>query len=278
MRDIKTVVILFLSQLSYTISFNVIPSFRKQSIAFFAAPRYGPTEATINEDPDEEQVAWEKKDTQRVAQQRMDFQNLINQVLSTTKTEHLPGLMTKNLELLLQMRGYEGVELMQTAIDEAREAHGEEGANQVMTAIDFMLSFTEEFVDQAKTMDNGNKELLGKIIRAMTDNKDRLSAREKEEHLDQIMNDEKEKFSTGFLKHIDGECDRIANAPTMTPESSRLLEIMRIIQTRVLEELGKVSVPCTTPTTATATVDVRTFNILYCVTLAILVFPTEGYR
>ena len=265
MRDIKTIVILFLSQLSYTTSFNVIPSFRKQSIAFFAAPRYGPTEATINEDPDEEQVAWEKKDTQRVAQQRMDFQNLINQVLSTTKTEHLPGLMTKNLELLLQMRGYEGVELMQTAIDEAREAHGEEGANQVMTAIDFMLSFTEEFVDQAKTMDNGNKELLGKIIRAMTDNKDRLSAREKEEHLDQIMNDEKEKFSTGFLKHIDGECDRIANAPTMTPESSRLLEIMRIIQTRVLEELGKVSVPCTTPTTATATVDVRTFNIFHIV-------------
>lgn len=277
MRNIKTFIVLFLAHLAHTTSFTVTSLFRQGSISFSAAPRYGPTESTINEDPDEEQVAWEKKDAIRVAQQRVDFQKLINQVLSTTKTEHLPGLMTKNLELLLQMRGYEGVELIQTAIDGARESRGEEGANQVMTAIDFMLSFTEEFVDQAKTMDNGNKELLGKIIRAMTDNKDRLSAREKEEHLDQIMNDEKEKFSTGFLKHIDGECDRIANAPTMTPESSRLLEIMRIIQTRVLEELGKVSVLCNAP--ATASIVGRTFNpFFHRVTLAILVFATEGYR
>jgi hypothetical protein len=40
------------------------------------------------------------------------------------------------------------------------------------------------------------------------------------------------------LRHIEGECERIAAAPKMTPESARLLEILRIIQTRALEELG----------------------------------------
>jgi hypothetical protein len=68
-----------------------------------------------------------------------------------------------------------------------------------------------------------------------------LTVREQEEHLDNLMENEKARFSTGFLKHVEGECERIANAPTMTPESSRLLEMMRTIQSRVLEELGKVS-------------------------------------
>ena len=45
-------------------------------------------------------------------------------------------------------------------------------------------------------------------------------------------------FTPGFLRHLDGERARIANAPRMTPESARRLEIIRIIQARVLEELG----------------------------------------
>jgi hypothetical protein len=195
----------------------------------------------MREDPDEDQAAWERQDALRVAQQKIDFATLLNQVLSTTKTEHLPGLMTKNLELLLQMRGYEGVQLLQGAIDEARQKGGDDAAEQVMSAIEFMLSFTEEFVDQAKTMDDSYKTLLGEIIRAMTDNRETLTVREQEEYLDKVMEDEKARFSTGFLKHVEGECERIANAPTMTPESCRLLEMMRTIQTRVLEELGKVS-------------------------------------
>jgi hypothetical protein len=207
-------------------------------MSFLCAARYGPT---TRDDPDEDQAAWERQDAVRVAQQKIDFATLLDQVLSTTKTEHLPGLMTKNLDLLLQMRGYEGVQLLQDAIDEARQTGGDDAAEQVMSAIEFMLSFTEEFVDQAKMMDDSYKMLLGKIIRAMTDNRETLTVREQEEHLDNLMENEKARFSTGFLKHVEGECERIANAPTMTPESSRLLEMMRTIQSRVLEELGKVS-------------------------------------
>ena len=57
--------------------------------------------------------------------------------------------------------------------------------------------------------------------------------------MDKVMKDEKKSFTTGFLRHIEGECDRISNAPKMSPESARLLEILRMIQTRVLEELGQ---------------------------------------
>jgi hypothetical protein len=53
-----------------------------------------------------------------------------------------------------------------------------------------------------------------------------------------MMEDEKNNFSAGFLRHIEGECDRITSAPRASPDSAKLLELLRIIQTRVLEELG----------------------------------------
>jgi len=65
------------------------------------------------------------------------------------------------------------------------------------------------------------------------------SASSREEALDNVMKEEKKNFTTGFLRHIEGECNRIANAQKLTTESTRLLEILRLIQTRVLEELGQ---------------------------------------
>jgi hypothetical protein len=53
------------------------------------------------------------------------------------------------------------------------------------------------------------------------------------------MEQERDNFTPGFVRHLEGECDRIANAPQMTPESARLLELIRVIQARVLEEIGK---------------------------------------
>merc|ERR1712070_1122848 len=64
-------------------------------------------------------------------------------------------------------------------------------------------------------------------------------ASRREEALDQVMKEEKKHFTSGFLRHIEGECDRISHQKTLTPESTRLLEILRMIQTRVLEELGQ---------------------------------------
>lgn len=193
-----------------------------------------------SDDPsDYEQEEWETMDAARVARQKVEFRGLLQEVLSTKNPEHLPSLMTKHVELLLAMRGYEGVDLINSAIKEAREKGGKESEQTTMDAIEFILSFAEEFVEQAQNIDDSNKKLLGKIIRTLTNRESGITSLDQEEILDDFMIKEKENFTAGFLRHLEGECDRIAAAPIMTPESSRLLEIMRIIQARVLEELGK---------------------------------------
>jgi hypothetical protein len=181
-----------------------------------------------------EQDNWERHEAARVSQQQVEFRKLIQDVISTANPEHLPSIMTKHMDLLLTMRGYEGATLIEGVLKEANEK-GED--QQVMDAIEYILSFAEVFVDQAHTLDDYNKRLLGKIIKTITNNG---SARDKEELLDELMESEKGNFTPGFLKHVEGECERIAHAPVMTPESSRLLQILLMIQARVLEELGSV--------------------------------------
>jgi hypothetical protein len=111
-----------------------------------------------------------------------------------------------------------------------------------------MLSFAQDFVDQASALDAQNKRLLGKIIKVITpagddfisdsSNSTPKTAWEREEALDELLEREREFLTAGFLRHLQGECKRIANAPAMTPESSRLLELLSMIQTRVLEEMA----------------------------------------
>jgi hypothetical protein len=131
------------------------------------------------------------------------------------------------------MRGNECTKLVNTILDETPE-YDQESVEQ---AIDYIFSFAEEFADQAKSIDDKNKQILGKIIRTLADKE--TSSRDREELLDELMRNEKQNFSRGFLRHVEGECERIASAPQMTPQSSRLLEILHVIQARVLEELGK---------------------------------------
>jgi len=231
--------------------------------------RYGPKEEMpdpTKEDDDffANQDQWEAENKIRLDTQRIEFQNLLNQILTTTAKDPsstiLPGLLSKNVDLFLNMRGFEGVQLMKEAMQDAEESGDEERVERVSLAVDAILNFMEEFVDQAKMMDSVNKELLGKIIRAMTgakatkDDDDEEDEKEEEdddddgekdqiqraeERLDQVLEHEKENFTPGFLRHIEGECTRIANAPKMTRESARLLQMMRVIQARVVEELGK---------------------------------------
>jgi hypothetical protein len=182
-------------------------------------------------------MAEEEQEKLEMAQRKVDFRNLLETSMATTNPDHLPQIFARNLELILSLQGEEGVLVVSELVEEAKE-EGQEQFEQTVTLVEIILSFAEDFVQQASEMDGNNKKLLGKIIRAMTD-KDIDSVRDREEYLDELMEQEKGYFTPGFLRHIDGECNRIANAPKMTRESARLMEIMRIIQTRVLEELGK---------------------------------------
>ena len=106
-------------------------------------------------------------------------------------------------------------------------------------SIEYIVYFLESFVGEAKMMDDNNKKLLGKILLCMTEKDDADSMISKQDKLDGLIKAEKNNFTPGFLRHLDGECTRIANAKKMDKETSRLLEIMRIIQTRIIEELGQ---------------------------------------
>jgi hypothetical protein len=222
--------------------------------------RYGPTDdlpslgADLGENFIDGQEEWERENEARVARQQQEFGQLLEKVMATENLEFLPSLLTKNLELILSMEGYEGVSFLKDTIEKAKKSGDEDYAERVIGAADYILEFVQEFVDQTRSIDDGNKKMLGKIIRAVArkheedeeDNSDIdaidvTPGLDTEKVLDELLEQEKNNFTPGFLRHIEGECNRISGAPTLSRESGRLLETLRIIQARVVEELGKVS-------------------------------------
>jgi hypothetical protein len=195
---------------------------------FFAA-RYGPPLDDI------QQNIQRGDENERHDQQQKEFRKLLGQVmqaLQSDRQEHIPSLLTKHTQLLLSMTGDSVVKLVQQTLEECND----DNRQTVEEALEMMLSFAEDFVEESKQLDDGHKHLLGEIIRTMTDAQG--SEREREDLLDIFMKSNKERFTRGFLRHIDGQCQRIASAPSLTPESFKLQETLRIIQTRIVEELG----------------------------------------
>lgn len=145
-------------------------------------------------------------------------------------------------------------EIMQDELLQSNENDGnsQNRVDQISDAIDLILTFVESFVEQTKTMDDVYKQLLGKIFQSIapgasesssgiTPSLSSSSSANMENQLDNLLSTEKEAFTPGFLRHVEGECLRIASLSTISPESAKMLQILRLIQTRVLEELGKVS-------------------------------------
>lgn len=189
-----------------------------------------------------------------------EFQALVDEVMKVPQPELVPRLLANNIELIIGLQGEDGAQIISSTLEDAKrsddEADMEESDGlyaQTLQTIDIILSFAEDFVGQAQKMDSSNKKLLGKIIKAIVKPENDMSidggegrdtgvedvASRREEELDRVMREEKKNFSTGFLRHIEGECDRITSARKVTPESAKLLELLRMIQTRVLEELGQ---------------------------------------
>jgi len=244
-------------------------------------PRYGPTSSDSSNTNDiikssegESQSSSSNNNTKR----KEKFRNLVEQVMQISQPEHIPRLLVNNIELIMGLQGEDGIQVISSLLDDAKQKtkndvtsiknggdNDDDGNNssinntsyytQTIQTVEMILTFAEDFVKQAQEMDSNNKNLLGKIMKAMvksdsdtsitggerrkdSNNQEASSACSREEALDNVMKEEKKNFTTGFLRHIEGECNRIANAQKMTTESTRLLEILRLIQTRVLEELG----------------------------------------
>lgn len=203
----------------------------QHSFLLWAGRRYGPPLNDMGRD-------WIEDNRKHVhEQQKEDFRNLLDQVRSAAKPEYIPSLLTKKANFLLSMPSETAVEVVEALMREAMETGGEEEAQRVAEAVDLILSFTEEFVNQSKDMDDYNKNMLGRIVRTMTNREG--TEREREERLDELIAKDRDNFSRSFLRHLDGEYERIASAPKISPESTRLQETLMVIKARVLEELGK---------------------------------------
>lgn len=176
------------------------------------------------------------------------FKDLLNQVINVNKREHLPRICTQNIELLVNMRSEDSVAICNDVMAEARKSNDQALIDNTEAAIQYVVYFVETFVAEAKLVDDKNKAILGEIIKIVIGRSSLLeeirpedlpSELERENNLNEFLALNKDKFTPPFLRHLEGECKRIQNAPENTPESMKLLQIIRMIQARIVEELGQ---------------------------------------
>ena len=185
------------------------------------------------------------------------FGTLLSEVVDSMsdKSENIPSLLAQNIETIMQVLSIQDLMEETIAEDVANRASNsstsdetsQERLERLSEAASVIITFVEAFVDETKSMDNVYKEILGTIFRSMSPPQTESKESEKqsatkvamEEKLDSLLASSKEAFTPGFLRHVEGECERLSNVKESTEETMRMLSLMRLIQTRVLEELGK---------------------------------------
>ena len=208
--------------------------------------RYGPKDAEII---DSSSDAASKNDNVKA-----QFTTLLNAVVNSDKPEELPSLLATNIEMILKAMNTNGLieEVIQEDIEKLNNKNDDnsssnmERLDELSSAVNIIISFVESFVEEAQSMDDVYKKLLGKIFQSIAPNNQEggtgggeNTSLLGEDALEDLLSNEKEAFTPGFLRHVDGECNRIASLPTISPESAKMLEILRVIHARILEELGK---------------------------------------
>ena len=245
---------------------------------WMAVPRYGPIE-----DNNEQHLPLSKNKigiNNNIQEEiKSEFTTLLHKVINVTTTEEgegeeeLPSLFTQNIEMILTVISTDGLleEIINEDVQQHQQQHNLDLNNEeveasdsssrlddISNAVNIILSFIETFVEQTKSMDDIYKQLLGKIFTSIApggendpnnnnnnvgkSSSSSLSMMENE--LDTLLSTESNAFTPGFLRHVEGECNRISSQRTISPESTRMLQILRLIQTRILEELGKVCCIC----------------------------------
>eukprot|EP00984_Skeletonema_dohrnii_P030056 scaffold21168_cov141-Skeletonema_dohrnii-CCMP3373.AAC.6 len=197
------------------------------------AKSYGPQDAEI--------ISSSNDNTNNIKAQ---FTSLLNAVVTSDKPEELPSLLATNIEMILSAMNTNGLieQVIQEDIIQTQSTNAER-LDELSSAVNVIVSFVETFVEEAQSMDEVYKQLMGKIFQSISPNNqeggDTAAAPFGEVALEELLANEKEAFTPGFLRHVDGECNRIASLKTISPESAKMLEILRVIQARILEELGK---------------------------------------
>jgi len=211
------------------------PSGGKRYTSPLNIKRYGPPSEEIN--PNE---------TQDRPTRKSKFTSLLHQVMAS-KEEEIPSILTKNIDTIINVM--ETSDLLEEIIqDETIDSRSSYYLEEVSDAVNTIVTFVESFVEHTSEMEGVYKKLLGKIFKLITpagnnqiesEDTPEMNADRLEIELDKVLAEEKEAFTPGFLRHLEGECDRIGSGKGVTPESTKMLQILRVIQARVLEELGK---------------------------------------
>lgn len=176
---------------------------------------------------------------------KAEFTSLLNAVAASDKPEELPSLLATNIEMILSAMNTEGLIEQVIQEDIQKQIGNVERLDELSSAVNVIINFVETFVEEAQSMEGVYKKLMGKIFKVITPNNElegggtESAAAVGEAALEELLANETEAFTPGFLRHVDGECNRIATLPTLSPESVKMLEILRVIQARILEELGK---------------------------------------
>lgn len=197
--------------------------------------RYGPREEERNKNDSSNDNA-----SLLLEQQTGTLRQLVREIVEAKPPQSLPSIVTKYLDVLLSIKSDNGVKALNIIVEEASSSSER---LEVEFACDYILSFMEAFVEEARSMDDKNKNLLGRIIRAIAPTSSDASfssARYREEQLDKVLEEENENFTPSFLRHVENECRRLAASPAITKDSARLLETLQLVHLRIMEELGKV--------------------------------------
>jgi len=195
--------------------------FMSMSPSSMRSRRYGPPIKTATEEKDSDTESEEED----LARREEEFRNVLKQVMTVKRPEHIPSLLTNHLNLLLGMRQSE---VLQRILVKARQ----ENDVGMIEAAQVVVNFLEEFVQHAQKVDAHYKKLLGDLIHQAKEGD--------EDAFDEYVSKNRQEWTPGFLRHLNGECDRISSAQKMTPESARLCEMLYIVQARILDEIGKV--------------------------------------
>jgi hypothetical protein len=207
------------------------------SSSLLQARRYGPSDVDPSV-PDPSLPPTQPTPSVVSPQKTQAFQTLIDKIAAVTDPQHVPSLLTQHVDLILS---FDSAHEISTSLDSilqtTRLEQGDDAAQQTEEIMDMIVTFAHDFVEQAAQVHDTNRKLLGKIILAMSDKT--LTGFQREEALDLLLAKQKDNLTPGFLRHVAGECERIQNAPKTTPESLRLMESLRVIQARVVDEIGQ---------------------------------------
>eukprot|EP00588_Corethron_pennatum_P012936 CAMPEP_0194282518 /NCGR_PEP_ID=MMETSP0169-20130528/23299_1 /TAXON_ID=218684 /ORGANISM="Corethron pennatum, Strain L29A3" /LENGTH=355 /DNA_ID=CAMNT_0039027869 /DNA_START=76 /DNA_END=1143 /DNA_ORIENTATION=- len=232
---------------------TAVPRRRPTSPSVLAA-RYGPpTDPDASFFGEGRQEAWEAQDAAQSQLRAESFTDLLNGVLglldagTEEEVAAIPALVGQHVDVVLGMRGYEGVDMFDAVVENVRVREGDTAAATVEGAIGLIVDFAEEFTRQAKEMEETNRAVLGRIMRAMGAKEEGGKSRgsggkdgpRPEDMLDEAIAYEKENFTPGFLRHLNGQIERINAASSITQEGIRMVETLGMILIRVVEEMGK---------------------------------------